>query len=220
MVRGIRGGRRQHQLAIRRDFNVAHAAAGIRDREVAYFGVVLGRHDDPQRRRDSRVGPMKLSAVLGKCRSVAVRLHPTWLVASGPHPAAFHVAQEDVDCPCRPVSRLRASGSRRDHASGCSRSPRPSPSLHSGRWRADAPVALRRSRNAVGARPAPTGPRCAAPPHFLGPRVRHGDVARRALLKQQLGRLDLRLRMKALAHDPVAAGRWRLPPRSCPGGAP
>ena len=100
-VRGVGGGRRQHELGVRRDLDVPRAAAGVRDRDAAYLGVVLRRDDDLERRGDRSVVPDELGAILGERDVVAVRLHAARLVAGGPDLAALHVAQEDVGCPSR-----------------------------------------------------------------------------------------------------------------------
>ncbi len=42
--------------------------------------------------------------------------------------------------------------------------------------------------------------------HFLGTRMGDGDIARRALLQQELARLDHRLGVEASAHHPVEQG--------------
>ena len=69
------------------------------DRDAANLGVVLGRDEHLQRRRERAVAARELGAILVEGDVVAVRLDAARLKARRPHVAAVDIAQEDVGAP-------------------------------------------------------------------------------------------------------------------------
>ena len=100
-MRRVGARRRQHDLGVGGQLDLARRARRIGDRDAADLGVVLRRDDDLERRRDRAVAPDELGAILGERHLVAVRLDAARLVARRPDLAALDVAQEDVACPSR-----------------------------------------------------------------------------------------------------------------------
>ena len=91
--------RRQHELGIGGDVDLARAVAGIGDRDAADLGIVLGRDEHLQRRRERSVAPGELGAILVEGDIVGVGLGAARLEAGRPDVAAADVAQEDVGAP-------------------------------------------------------------------------------------------------------------------------
>ena len=58
-VRGVGGRRRQHELGVGRQLELARLRAEVRDRDAADLGVVLRRDHDLERGRDGAVAPMR-----------------------------------------------------------------------------------------------------------------------------------------------------------------
>ena len=73
-MRDVVGLRRQHELGIGRDVDLAHPVAGIRDRDAADLGVVFGRDEHFQRCRERSVVPGELGAILVERDVVGVGL--------------------------------------------------------------------------------------------------------------------------------------------------
>ena len=88
-MRRVGRGRREHELGVRGDLDLARPRAEVRERDAADLGVVLGRDDDLERRRDAAVAPVELGAVLGEDDLVASRLDAARLVARRPDLAAL-----------------------------------------------------------------------------------------------------------------------------------
>ena len=73
--------RRQHQFGIGGDLDLAHAAARIRDRDAADFGIVFGRDHHLHRRRQRSVVTDEFGAILVEDDVVPVGLDAGWLEA-------------------------------------------------------------------------------------------------------------------------------------------
>ena len=72
--------RREHDLGVRGELDLADPPAEVRDGHPTHLGVVLGRHYHLERRRDRAVAPSDLGAVLGEDGLVGVRLDAARLV--------------------------------------------------------------------------------------------------------------------------------------------
>ena len=200
-MRRVGCGERERQLAIGRDLDVAHAVAAIRDRYATNLGVILRRNDDLQGRRDHCITAYEFRTILGEGHLVAVGLDAARLIARGPHGAAFDVAQEEIAAaivacrvfaPARDVESAPAAVARaciREHHGVAAI--REQMRLRRGCVRREQTAHLRELHDPRRRR------------DFLGPRMRHRDIARRALLQQKLGRLDARLRVEPLAHPAI-----------------
>ncbi len=95
----VGGLRRQHDLGVGRDVDLAHAAAGVDDRDAAHLGVVFGRDQHLHRRGQRAVAPRELGAILAERDLVVVGLHAGGLEARRPDVAAAHVPEEHVRTP-------------------------------------------------------------------------------------------------------------------------
>ena len=202
-VRSLLG---QDDLGVRRHVDLARPAAAVGERDAPDLGVVLGRHDHLERGGDGAVVPDDLGAILGEDDLVAVRLAAAGLVAGRPALAALHVTEEDVRPPDvardvfpppregeiapAAVPRARAGQHHRVAAVGQQVRPR-----HGAVRRRESPDHGRHELTLAGGRR-----------HLVGARTGHRDVARRALLQEQLGRLHARVGVKPRAHDAVVQG--------------
>ncbi len=137
-MRDVGALRRENDLGVRRDFDLAGADAGIRDRNAANFGVVLAGYKYVQRRRQRAVAARHLDAVLVEGHGIGVRLDAARLEARRPRHAAAHVLDEEDRSRSRRRSHLRASASAPNRPSGCNPSPPTSAWWRSDRWREDA----------------------------------------------------------------------------------
>ncbi len=88
--------RSEHQFRIGGDLDLPVPMTGVRDRQTPYFGVILGRYDYLQRRRDRGVGANEFRAILGKGDLIGFRLDSDRLITRRPEGLALNVSQEDV----------------------------------------------------------------------------------------------------------------------------
>ena len=199
----VRRRRRERQFGARGHVQIVSAVPRIGDRQVADLGVILGRHDDFQPRGVVALAARNFRPVLGERHVVRLGFGPAGLMAGRPDLPAFDVAQEHV---AAPVVARRVLAPARDAeippaavaGAGCRHHHRIAPVRKQ--------VCLRRR---VAGRVQATNfgewrivdPR--RRPYFLGARVGHGDISRRALLQQQFRRAHRRLVVKPSAHDSV-----------------
>ena len=217
----VGGLRRQRQFGIGGDLDLARAGAGVGDRDAADLGIVLGRDEHVQRRRQRAVAARELGAILGEARRRSRRARRR--SADSPPTRPRRCRRRAGRCRSRSRRRWRprASASRRGRPSGCSRSRRPSAWWCSG-------------RSTAGAWPASPGAReekrrppdgldvahlCAAtslrPPRAGRPRRRAACAP--AAAARSPGRSARRGSARASRRR---AGRWRWRRSSCPGDAP
>ena len=99
-MRDVGRRRRQHELGIGGDFDLARVAAAVGDRDAADLGIVFGRDQDLQTRRQRSVAPGELGAVLGEgdLDSESGSTPLGWKPADQTLPLR-DVAQEDVGAP-------------------------------------------------------------------------------------------------------------------------
>ncbi len=93
-MRDVVGLRRQHQLGIGGDVDLARPAAGIGDRDAADLGIVLGRDEHLQRGRERSVAAREFGAILVEDDVIGVGLDAARLEARRPHVAAADVARK------------------------------------------------------------------------------------------------------------------------------
>ncbi len=119
--------RREHDLRVRRQLDLARCGAEIGQRHAADLRVVLRRHDDGQAGRDRAVATGELGVILrvGRPRSCRPPRRSAGDPPTTPRRCACRAGRDS--CPTSRGSRPRASGSPRCRPSGCSRIPRPSP---------------------------------------------------------------------------------------------
>ena len=195
--------RREHDLGVGRQLDLASVRTEIRQRHSADLRVVLRRHDDGQAGRDRTVAPGELGVILGERDLVAVRLHAAGLMARRPHRAARHVAQEEVAAP-RVAGHVLAPAGDGDVAPAAVAGAR-------GRHHDRIPPVRKqvRPRDRVVGRREPAEDRrheiahIGGALHLFGTWPGHEHVARHPLLEQQLRRLDDRVGMEALHHRAV-----------------
>ena len=72
-MRGIGGGRRQHDFGVTRHFDFTHARRAIGECHATHFGVVFGRNDDVGLRVNARVEPLKHGALFGERDFITLR---------------------------------------------------------------------------------------------------------------------------------------------------
>src|SRR5712671_1308003 len=92
----VGGLRRQHDLRVGGHLDPTNPSTEVRERDPAYFRVVLPRDDHVERGRDRTVAPDDLDALLGVRDLVRARLDAARLIAGGPDLAAIHVAEEEI----------------------------------------------------------------------------------------------------------------------------
>ncbi len=202
-MRDVRGLGAQHQLGVRSHLDVVRAAGGIAQREASDLGIVFRGHLYLERGHDVAVAADDLGAVLSEAHLVHRRLRGAGLVARRPDAARLEIAQQDVTAgvvarrvfaPARhrqivPAAVARAGGGEHHRVATV----REQVGLRRGVVRAaQAPhlghLQLGDARGRA---------------HFLGARMRHGDIARRAFLQQQLRGLHVDVGMEAVAHAAV-----------------
>ena len=88
-MRDVVGLRAEHQLGIRGDVDLARAAAVIGNRDAPDLGIVLGRDEHFQRRRQGAVAPGVFGTVLVEHGVIAIGFGAAWLEAGRPHVAAL-----------------------------------------------------------------------------------------------------------------------------------
>ena len=185
-----------------------------------HFGIVLRRHLHFERGGDVAVDADDLGAIFGEAHFIRARLTRGGLITRRPHASGVHVAQQQV------AARVVA---RRVFAPAGHRQIVPAAVARSGRRDHHGIAAIRQQmclrRGVV---------RTADAPHvrhlqvgdarrgadFLGTRMRHRHIARRAFLQQQLGGLHRRRRNESARACGRRAARWRWQRCSCPGDAP
>ncbi len=193
----------EHQFRVRGHFNLARARGGIADGQPPHFGIVFRGDLHFERGHQVAIAADDLGAVLGEAHFVDSGLHGAGLVAGRPGSPAVDVTQQEetsgvvargVFAPARdrqvvPAAVTRARGRDHDRVAAIREQVR----LRRGIVRAAQPSHLGYLQLADARRRA----------HFLGARMRHRDIARRALLQQQLGGLHGDVGMEALAHARV-----------------
>ena len=203
LVSGIGRRRREHQLEVGGYLELAVSMTGIGDRQAADLGVVLGGHDDLQRRRDRPVRADEFRPILGERDLIGLGLDAARLIAGRPYGAAHHVAQEEVasvivardifaptchpDVPPSAVARTGAGQHHRvstvaEQMSLRQRVVRVVQTAHLGKSR----LGERRGGS-----------------DLLRARVNRRDIARRAFLQEQFRRLNARLGVKPRPHPAV-----------------
>jgi hypothetical protein len=88
--------RGEHQFRIGRDLDLPVPMAGIRNRQAPYFGIILGRYDYLQGRRDRGIGANEFRAILGKGHLIGLRLDSGRLITRRPESLALNVSQVDI----------------------------------------------------------------------------------------------------------------------------
>ena len=196
----------QDDLGVRRDVDVAPAAATVGERDPADLPVVLRRDDHLERDGQGAIAPDDLRAVLRERHLVVVGLAPARLVAGRPALPAVGVAQQHVGAADVPRDVLPPPRDRQVAPAAVARARRR-------QHHRVAPVRqqVRARRRGVGRRESPGGGRhelagVGSRRHLVGARAGHGDVARGALLQEQLGRLHAGVGVKPRAHDAVVQG--------------
>ena len=214
-VRDVGRLRREGDLRVRRQLDLASVRAEVGQRHAADLRVVLRRHDDGQAGRDRAVATGELGVILRVGDLVAVRLRAAGLVARRPHRAGVHVAQEEIAAP-RVAGHVLAPAGHRHVAPAAVAGSR-------GRHHDRVPPVRQqvRPRDRVVGRGESTEDRrheiahVGGALHLFGTRPGHEHVARHPLLEQQLRRLDDRVGMEALDHravvEDVAEGHQRHP---------
>ena len=193
----------QCEFGIRRDLDVARSTSGVGDGHATNLGVVFGRDEHFERRRQSAVSSRDLDAVLVEIDSIFIGLSARRLKTGRPDGAAPYVPKKDIRSAI--VSRSILSPSRDGDVA---------PPAVSGAGRRHhhgiAPVGkkLRRRRGLMnGKNFAPArGIRVAGARGRLDlrrPRPGRRDLARNPLLQQQFRRPNDRLGMEALSHRAV-----------------
>ena len=219
-MRRVGGRGREDDLRVGRHLDLARARSAVRERHLAHLGVVLRRDGDPEARRDRAVAAVDLHAVFRVDGLVGVGLDSGRLVSRRPDPAGQRRRRERRRFPTDRGSCPRASASRRAPASGCSRSPRPSSSPRTARWRAGACAASGRAASGSAAGPAAPrrarADRSAHRPKRGAPRPPCGACAPGAAAPSP-GR---RAPRRSAGASSLRGARWRARRSSSPGGEP
>ena len=98
-MRGVGGRRRQNQLGVGREFDLARLASAVGQGDAADLAVVLAGDQDVHDGRQRAVATEELGVVLAEDDLLVVRLAPDRLRARRPHGAAAHVPQDDEGAP-------------------------------------------------------------------------------------------------------------------------
>ena len=205
-VRDVRRLGTQHQFGIGSDFHLARLGRGIADRHPAYLGIVFRRDLHFQGGRQFAIGADDLRPVLGEARFVRARLAGAGLVTRRPHAAGIDVPQQDeaagvvaraVIAPASdreivPPAVARACRGEHDRVAPVGEQ------VGLGRRIVRALEAAHVGHLHLGDARGGT--------HFLGARMRHGDVARCALLQQQVGGLHGHVPVETIAHSSIEQG--------------
>ena len=192
--------RRQHELAIGGQLDLARLCPEVHERDPANLCVVFGGDHDFERGRDRAVAPAKLRSVLGERDLVGVRLDGGRLVGRRPDCSALGIPQEDVRAPVIARDVLAPAG---DGASGALAVARPRGRQHHRVASVGEQVG---PRSPVVGRSELAEDRLDEIAHLrrrldlVDPGAGDRHAAGRPLLQQQLGRLDDGFGVEARAH--------------------
>ncbi len=213
-MRQIIGRRRQHDLRVAGDVDLANSRALVDDRHAPHFDVVFRRDGDVELRGDLVVVPAERRPLRPELDDVVVRFRGRRMIGGRPHGAASHVAQVDELTARIPRRRRGATSSRRARRQKLA--PPPPFVTIGGVVAVRQELGVRKHRVRRSVLPHRDSRRRGDDAHFVeGPWLNRRCVTRHALLEQQFGGLHARLRMKALHHADRPEARWRWRPASC-----
>ena len=106
---GVGGVRRQHDLGIRGQLDLARPAAAIGNRHATDLGIVLGRDRHLQCGGERAVAPDDLDPILEERGFIAIRFDCPWVGTPPTTPRRCPHREGRCRCPSRRASRPRAS---------------------------------------------------------------------------------------------------------------
>ncbi len=194
----VRGRRRQDDLRVARDVDLANAGAVIGHRHPPHLDVVLGRDRHIEPRRHRAVPALERRALRQKGDRVVVGLPVHWMVRRGPGRTAPDVAQVD-ELAARVARRVVARPRHRETAPEAGAAAGVGHDRDVGAVREELRVRKDGVRRPIA--PDRDGGQGRGHPHLVErPRLGRRRSARHALLQQQLGRLHPRVRVEPLHH--------------------
>src|SRR2546426_10704841 len=96
---GISFGRRQHDLSIARQFDLARAARIVGNRNLPHLGILFGRNNDLRMGYDAGIRAPEIRLVFRETYFVRLWRAPNWLVSGRPNGATVNISQINEGAP-------------------------------------------------------------------------------------------------------------------------